>query len=205
MTGHGERPLEGNEAEDYSTVKAEIEKQNYSVETFNLAQTNRIPEDASLVVSVGPKVNFFPNEVELLENYLAEGGKFFLLLDPESEFKMNEFLEKYGFSVSDKFVVDASGLGQLFGFGAGAPLAADYGIHPITEDLAQTMTIFPSARNIKTSESSLEYEVSDLVNTSAQSWAESDIESGPFPCQLARCRRHGALRTRKRLDAEQLR
>jgi ABC-type uncharacterized transport system involved in gliding motility auxiliary subunit len=177
LTGHGERSLDGSESGDYSTAKAEIEKQNYLVDSINLAQTNQIPEDASLIVSAGPKVNFFPNEISLLENYLSVGGKFFLLLDPESEFEMNEFLAQYGLEVSNKFVVDASGLGQLFGFGAGAPLAADYADHPITEDLSQTMTIFPTARSLSTAESTLEYTSSALVSTSPQSWAETDINS----------------------------
>jgi ABC-type uncharacterized transport system involved in gliding motility auxiliary subunit len=90
---------------------------------------------------------------------------------------MNPFLEEYGLTVSDRLVVDASGLGQLFGFGAAAPLAADYADHPITRDLAQTMTIFPTARSVQSTESVLEYASSSLIRTSPQSWAESDIES----------------------------
>jgi ABC-type uncharacterized transport system involved in gliding motility auxiliary subunit len=177
LTGHGERSLDSSEGKDYSTVKSEVEKQNYLVESVNLAQTGQIPEDASVIVSAGPEINFFPNEVGLLERFLADGGKFFLLLDPESEFEMPEFLAEYGIAVTDKFVVDASGLGQLFGFGAGAPLAADYADHPITEDLSQTMTIFPTARNLQVVDSALDYNVTELVRTSPQSWAESNIEA----------------------------
>jgi len=178
LTGHGERSLEGTEATDYSNVKREIEKQNYVVESFNLAQENRIPEDASVIVSAGPKVDFFPNEVQLLEQYLSRGGKFFLLLEPDTECEMNGILGKYGITVTDKFVVDASGLGQLFGFGAASPLAADYADHPITRDLAQTMTIFPTARSVQTTESTLEYSTQSLVRTSSQSWGEADIQAG---------------------------
>jgi ABC-type uncharacterized transport system involved in gliding motility auxiliary subunit len=177
LTGHGEHDLSQSEPEGYSTVESEIKKQNYRVETYNLAQENKIPEDASVIVSAGPKVEFFPNELELLNEYLASGGKFLLLTDPESEAEMNEFLEPYGVQLNDDFVVDATGLGQLFGFGAAAPLGVDYASHPITEDLQETMSIFPGARSVAGVASELDYVTTELVRSSPQSWGESEIEA----------------------------
>lgn len=176
LTGHGEHSLNDTEATGYSQIKQDIEKQNYKVEEYNLAQQNKLPADAAVIVSAGPKMNFFPNEVSLLEKYLAEGGKFLLLVDPESEFDMNQMLGEYGVSLDKDYVVDASGLGQLFGFGAGAPLAADYADHPITKDLAGRMSIFPGARSVKSVDSPLAYTTTALVRTSAQSWGESNIK-----------------------------
>jgi ABC-type uncharacterized transport system involved in gliding motility auxiliary subunit len=176
LTGHGERSLSDSQPAGYSQVKAEIEKQNYKVEEYNLAQQNKLPQDAAVIISAGPKMDFFPNEVDLLQQYLAAGGKFFLLVDPESEFDMNKFLDQYGVSLDKDFVVDASGLGQLFGFGAGAPLAADYADHPITKDLSGQMSIFPAARSVESVDSLLGYKTIALVRTSSQSWGESDIK-----------------------------
>ena len=177
LTGHGERSLSDSQPTGYSQVKQEIEKQNYKVADYNLAQQNKLPQDAAVIVSAGPKMDFFPNEIDLIQKYLASGGKFFLLVDPESEFDMNKFLEQYGVSLDKDFVVDASGLGQLFGFGAGAPLAADYADHPITKDLSGRMSIFPAARSVKSVESSLGYSTTALIRTSPQSWGESEIKS----------------------------
>jgi len=177
LTGHGEHDLSQSEPEGYSTVESEIKKQNYRVESFNLAQENKIPEDASVIISAGPKVDFFPNEVELLKEYLASGGKFLLLIDPESEAEMNEFLALYGIQLKSDFVVDATGLGQLFGFGAGAPLGVDYAAHPITEDFQETMSIFPGTRSVAAVESELEYVTTELVRSSPQSWGEVEIEA----------------------------
>jgi len=174
LTGHGERGTDDTGEEGYSAAVQGIEKQNYRVETYNLALENGLPDDAAAIVSVGPTVNFFPSEVELLNEYLAGGGKFLLMVDAGAEFEMNEFLEKYGISLQDDFVVDATGVGQLFGFGAAAPLAAEYPDHPITEDLRGTMTIYPMARSVRTVESSLDYESADLVQSSPRSWGESD-------------------------------
>jgi ABC-type uncharacterized transport system involved in gliding motility auxiliary subunit len=177
LTGHGEHDLSQSEPEGYSTVESEIKKQNYRVEIYNLAQENKIPEDASVIVSAGPKVDFFPNELELLKEYLVSGGKFLLLMDPESEADMHGFLELYGVRLNDDFVVDATGLGQLFGFGAAAPLGVDYASHPITEDLQETMSIFPGARSVASVASELEFVTTELVRSSPQSWGESEIEA----------------------------
>jgi ABC-type uncharacterized transport system involved in gliding motility auxiliary subunit len=174
LTGHGERDITDTGDEGYSTAKESIEKQNYRVESYNLALENIVPENASAIISVGPTTDFFPNEIELLDRYLASGGKFFLLVDAGSDFEMNEFLGKYGVSITDDFVVDATGVGQLFGYGAAAPLAAEYPDHQITEDLRGTMTLYPMARSVQTTTSSLEYEPKELVQTSARSWGESD-------------------------------
>jgi len=174
LTGHGERGTGDTGEEGYSTAKQEIEKQNYRVADYNLALENILPDDPVAIVSAGPTVNFFPNEVELLDEYLADGGKFFLLVDAGSEFEMNGFLEKYGVTIQDDFVVDATGVGQLFGFGAAAPLAAEYPDHPITEDLRGTMTIYPMARSVRGKESSLEYDSKELVQSSERSWGESE-------------------------------
>lgn len=177
LTGHGERGTDDSGEEGYSTAKQEIEKQNYRVENYNLALENSIPGDAAAIVSAGPKVDFFPNEIELLGEYLAAGGKFLLLVDAGAEIAMNDFLEKYGITIQDDFVVDATGVGQLFGFGAAAPLAAEYPDHPITEDLRGTMTIYPMARSVRSTSSSLEYKPQDLILSSARSWGENDPTS----------------------------
>ncbi|HOM98761.1 MAG TPA: Gldg family protein [Acidobacteriota bacterium] len=175
LTGHGERSLEDLGETGYSSMKSEIEKQNYTVNQYNLAVENKIPEDAYVLVSAGPRESFFPNEVELLEDYLVEGGKFLLLVDPDSNFEADELLARFGVELGRDIVVDASGLGQLFGFGAAAPLAADYADHPITRDLEGTMSIYPGARSVLTRESSDGYSTVELIRTSPQSWAETEI------------------------------
>ncbi len=165
LTGHGERSLDDTDAKGYSAIRQAVEKQNYKVVSYNLAQENKLPENADVIVSV--------------KGFIASGGKFFLLVDPESGFQMNDLLQEYGLKLVDDYVVDASGLGQLFGFGAGAPLAADYASHPITRDLAGTMTIYPGARSVETTTSPQGYATTVLVRTSRQSWGESDIRREP--------------------------
>ena len=176
LTGHGERDLEESGPEGLSMAKEMVEKQNYVVKSYNLAQENKLPDDATVVLSVGPRVNFFPNEVSLLNDYLKTGGKFLLLLDPETDFAMDDFLAAYGLSVEQNVVIDASGVGQLFGLGVAAPIVATYEDHPVTNEMRGVMTFFPMARGVKTVDGSLGYETKTIMSTSERSWGETNLD-----------------------------
>lgn len=178
LTGHGEKGINDTGPHGFTTVKDAITKQNYQVKEYNLAQENKLPEDATVIVSDGPKVDFFPNEMDLLKKYLTAGGKFLLLADPQTQFKATDFLATYGLSLSGKVVIDASGLGQFMNLGPAVPLVADYADHPITKELGSVMSFFPTAQNVKQVPSSAGYKTTRLFSTSRQSWAESKIEGG---------------------------
>ena len=177
LKGHGERDVDDTGPKGLSAAREAIEKQNYQVKTFNLAQENFLPEDASVIVLAGPQVDLFPNEVALARQFLDSGGKFLWLVDPDTDFDMEDFLDAYGVSLGKKMVIDASGVGQLFGLGVAAPLVADYSDHPITKDLREIMTFFPMAQSVTATSSSLGYEGQALLSTSSRSWAESDLEA----------------------------
>ncbi|MFB3904251.1 MAG: GldG family protein [Acidobacteriota bacterium] len=181
LTGHGEKGISDTGPRGFSAVKDAVTKQNYVVKEYNLAQENKVPDDATVLVAAGPKIDFFPNEVDLLKKYMEGGGKFLLLVDPDSEFKMPDFLATYGVSLTGKTVIDASGVGQVFGLGFTVPLVASYGEHPITKELNNVMSFFPMAENIKQVSSSGGYQTSRLFSTSSRSWAEAMLESGKVP------------------------
>jgi len=174
LKGHGEKDINDTGPKGYSQAKEAITSQNYQVKDYNLAQENKIPEDATVIVSAGPTADFFPNEVELLKQFLERGGKLLIMADPQNEFKMNEFLSTYGLSLGGKVVIDASGIGQLMGLGPSAPLVGQYADHPITRDF-NVMTFYPLAQNVKSVASSAGFQVIGLMSTSRDSWAESNL------------------------------
>jgi len=184
LTGHGERSIDDFDEKGYSKIKQAIEKQNYLVKSYSLAQENRIPSDAAVIISAGPTSNFFPNEVTLLEQYLDGGGKLLLLVDPaeagKTGFEMPEFLSRYGLGLGNDQVLDASGLGQLFGFGPGAPLAGNYSQHPITRDISRSLAVFPGARSVGTTTSPVGFTATTLLSSTEQSWGETEIHADPL-------------------------
>ncbi|MEP7117952.1 MAG: Gldg family protein [Acidobacteriota bacterium] len=178
--GHGEKDPASGEREGYSAAGEALKADNYGFEKLVLAQSPVVPADAAAVVVAGPRTDFFPPEVAAIEKYLAQGGKLLLMLDPgtkKGEAAMPNLAglaAEWGMSVGDDVVVDASGVGQMFGADASVPVAASYPAHPITERF-NLMTAYPLARSVsavpvdgRTPQA--------FVETSAQSWAEKNIE-----------------------------
>ena len=199
LQGHGERDInDGTGGEGFSVARQEVENQNYRVESYNLAQQNRLPEDATVIVSAGPRVDFLSTEISLLKSFLAAGGKLLLLLDPQTDLDLGDFLAEYGFELANQVIIDASLRGQLLG--SAAPVVADYADHPMTRGLRGANTFFPGSQHIKTSTSPLDYRTTELLSTSAASWAEANFKGeevmfdpgkdteGPLPLAAAATR-----------------
>jgi len=178
LKGHGERDIDDDGAEGFSLARQEVENQTYRAQSYNLAQQNQLPADATVIVSAGPRIDFLPTEVALLKEFLEEGGSLLILVDPLTEFGMGEFFADYGLALGRNVVIDASGIGQLFGLGAAAPLVSEFEEHPMTQELSGVMTFFPMAQNVTTSSSPLDYRTQKLLTTSPRSWAESQLEEG---------------------------
>jgi ABC-type uncharacterized transport system involved in gliding motility auxiliary subunit len=147
-----------------------------------LAQVKEIPADASVLIVAGPKTDFLTPEVELLKTYLGKGGKILFMIDPPDKAETPDpanivaLLKDWAIDVGRNVVVDVSGMGQLFGTGASVPVAAKYNAHPIT-DRFRLMTAFPLARSVSAITAGVNSRyATELVTTSANSWAESDLK-----------------------------
>jgi hypothetical protein len=57
---------------------------------------NEIPADAAVVMVLGPKRPFLPEEMSALDRYLERGGSLLLALDPASDFRMGELEGRLG-------------------------------------------------------------------------------------------------------------
>lgn len=176
LQGHGEKDLNETGAEGYSLVREALERQDYRVQTYNLAQEDSLPEDATVIVSAGPEFDFLPHEVELLKQHLEEGGKLMILADPQNDFRMTEFLAEYGLGVGENVVIDASGVGRLFNLGPAVPLVTEYSDHPVTREMGMRMTFFPFAQSVELTDSPLGYQTEPLFSSSPRSWGETELE-----------------------------
>jgi ABC-type uncharacterized transport system involved in gliding motility auxiliary subunit len=179
LTGHGERDLENIERTGYSTVKKTIEEQNYDVKTLNLAREDSIPSDCSAIVIASPQTRPFDQELDRIEEYLEGGGSVLVLLDPGSE-ALKGFLDGWGIEVGDDIVIDASGVGRIFGAGPTIPLISSYENHPITKGF-KVMTFFPETRSVDKKENVPSgVRVTSLAKTTKSSWAETEPEGEKY-------------------------
>jgi ABC-type uncharacterized transport system involved in gliding motility auxiliary subunit len=181
--GHGEKDTTSSERDGFNTIVQALGRENYTTDKVVLAQKGSVPDDASVVVIAGPKTDFFPPEIDALKAYLAKNGKLLMLLDPPARIdsppltNLVALAHDWGINVGNDIVVDVSGMGQLFGASEAVPVAAQYPSHPIT-DRFRVMTAYPMSRSASPIEGGVNgHTAQPLVNTSPQSWAETDLQA----------------------------
>ena len=182
VQGHGERTPEGSDRTGYSTITSSLKNDNFETDNVVLAQQKSVPADGSVLVVAGPKTDFFPAEIDMLKPYLAKGGKILFLLDPPDRTdsppltNLIALIKDWGIDVGTNVVVDVSGMGQLLGTDVSVPVAAKYETHPIT-DRFNLLTAYPVARSVSSIEGGVNgHSAQNLVDTSKNSWAETDIK-----------------------------
>jgi ABC-type uncharacterized transport system involved in gliding motility auxiliary subunit len=176
VTGHGERSINASGSDGYSDVKSELTKESYKVQAVNLVTAGKVPAACSVVVIAGPKQALFPQETTMVEKYLDGGGKAFILADPETHTGLQPLFQAWNIKVGDNIVIDASGVGRLFGTGPAVPLVHNYGNSPITEGFSGSMTFFPLARTVNIADTSKTTPIEvALLKTSSASWATPKI------------------------------
>jgi len=206
-TGHAERDTASTERVGYSSIAAALQRENFLVETINLARDGGLPDDATLVVVAGPRADFFRAEIESLQRYLARGGAILFMVDPFEDLKryitesgialfmmdpasvsaagelrnLTAFLRDQGAELGNDVVVDNSQMGQYIGTDASVPVASAYPPHPITKDLT-SLSAYPMARSVKAAPAD-GVTIAPIIETSDKTWSETDIKqlaSGRF-------------------------
>lgn len=151
LQGHDEYAIDGSTPGLFEAA-SRLEDENFTVAPLNLAETDRVPEDAAVVVVAGPQQELFETEVIILQDYLDSGGSLFILVDPRVDTGLEPLMSEWGVVPEEAVVIDTSGGGQLVGLGPAAPLVTDYGDHPITEAFDQGRSFFPVARPLEINE-----------------------------------------------------
>ena len=179
--GHGERDTASQDRDGYGSIAAALGRENYGVDKVVIAQAGSVPDDASMVIVAGPRIDFFPNEIEALKTYLGKNGKLLLELDPPDKpdsqplTNLIALAHDWGMDVGNNVVVDASGMGRLIGTDASVPVVASYPPHAITERF-NFLTAFPLARSVTPVMGGVNgHTAQTFLETGPKSWAEADI------------------------------
>ena len=179
VTGHQEISCQESSPEGLSILCDKLRAQNYDVKELDLTKVVRVPNDATAVFVLGPISGFLKQEVQLLKDYMNDGGNFFLALAPafKSELYDNlvELVRPFGLELGKDVVIDR--LSTVQGAEATIPIISNYDAqHPITEGFS-LRTVFPLSSSVRTLEGKDMAQI--LASTSAfpGSWAETNLKA----------------------------
>jgi len=177
--GEGERDMDDSSDRGFSGVKAALGRNQYETKKVVLAQEKAVPADCTVLLVPAPEKDLLPPVVDQLRAYVKQGGKAFVMVEPELEGplpNLDALLKEWNVETHPDIVVDVSGIGQLFGTGPLTPIVAQYPYHEITKDF-RVMTAFHTARSMQAGTGSVEgVYAQNLLETTKQSWAESDLK-----------------------------
>jgi ABC-type uncharacterized transport system involved in gliding motility auxiliary subunit len=119
LTGHGERDVVDPTSDDgiFTAVNA-LTKENFDVRPLDLSRKKIVPrrtgdqpleEDQvapSLIIIAGPVKDLLDDEVDELTDFLEDGGRLLVLIDPGAPTSYIDFLSNWGVTVSRGNVID---------------------------------------------------------------------------------------------------
>ncbi|MBP3596097.1 MAG: GldG family protein [Clostridia bacterium] len=107
LTGHNELSPE----KYLSTILAYLENEVFEYSILNLLTTNAIPEECDLIAIMSPQTDLLPQEVNLLQTYINNGGNIIFTSDLYTIENINlpnlqQILDMYGISLENGAVYE---------------------------------------------------------------------------------------------------
>jgi len=185
VSGSGEHALDDSDSTGLSQFKTLLERDNYKPQPLTLVDKTAVPSDCTVLEITGPKNDYTPNEVTAIKNYVQNGGRVMVLLDPPLNFQREhiaentglvDLLQGWGVTEHKDLVLEENPMAQLFGFGPEIPLVSNYDSQPIVKDLKNTFTGFPIPRSLEVKNGD-HTTVDKLFSTTDRSVAVSNLST----------------------------
>lgn len=188
LEGHGEKELP-------SSFRQQMEKENMEINTLSLLNVDAIPEEADCIMIYAPSSDISEEEKNMLADYVAEGGKLFVMAGPTEDDSLDYLyglLADYGVEKQEGIVVESDR--EHYAFRAPYVLLPEMRDSEITNSLIEEKyyPIMPVSQGLTVTESSGRGTVTELLATSESSFSklagydistyekeEGDID-GPF-------------------------
>jgi ABC-type uncharacterized transport system involved in gliding motility auxiliary subunit len=177
VSGHGEASLYGKANFDLSDFNLKLGQQGYKSIEHQLSATGQIPENTAMLLLAAPRTPLHDPEVQILLDYLEQGGNLLWLADGEIPQRLAEYL---GIGFQPGIVVDAAAAD----LGIDTPTIGvinQYPNHPLSNAL-QGPVLLPHARAMK-QQNPGDWEAIPLLQTGSRSWNETGNLKGTIQRQ----------------------
>jgi ABC-type uncharacterized transport system involved in gliding motility auxiliary subunit len=185
VSGSDEHGLADSERSGFSGVKDLMERNNYKTRSISLLEKPEVPKDCTVLVIGGPRFDYVQPAVDAIKAYVESGGRALIMLDPPLKLgkqdigdnaAFTKLLESWGVTLNKDLVLDASGVGKIFGLGPEVPLIIDYQSHPIVREMKDIATAFPLSRSLEVKAAG-GVTPEKLFATSANSFGSNNLRS----------------------------
>jgi hypothetical protein len=164
------------EPEQLDRLQLALDEIGFEMRSLVTATASAIPTDCSVVAEIGPRVALAPGEADLLADYLKNGGRLAMLIDPQFALGadlQSRLLTPLGLSSEPAIIIDPLNHFRTDSDKVAVPY---YPPHPITARLA--LTVFAQARPIQLSEVPAAVSATVLAASSQDSYLRPTSAAG---------------------------
>ena len=172
VEGHGERNALGDANHDMGEWVKQLFNQGYRVQPINISEMQAIPDNTSILIIAGPRIDYLPGEVEIITKFINDGGNLLWLHEPGPLYKLDALADVLSLKFLDGAIIDYAG--QLIGINdptISLVTQSLYSPHLITAGFEFT-TLFPMAGAIELLTSDL-WTTKPLLGTGDHTWSET--------------------------------
>mgnify|MGYP001822372103 CR=1 FL=1 len=179
IKGHGEKSITDSGNTSFSKLAGELERKGLTLDSHNLL-LGEIPQDTSAAVITSPQRTYLDGEVELIKQYLDNGGNLLWMMDPGQMQGLEPLAESLGIRFMEGTLIDNNiNLRRTLRIQHAAMIPVlDYNAHALTENIEYN-TLFPFSRGVE--QIADQFQSTVIARSLPKSWSES----GPLEDEIA--------------------
>ncbi len=179
LEGHGERRITDQERGGLSMARGKLEDQGYRIARGSLQRDPNLLKNADVLILAGPRESPAKEELRPITQFVADGGRLLVLLDPRTTTGLDEWIAQWGITFGPGIVVDPED--RMAQGSPTALLVRRFTDHPITRGFT-TPLLLPVTQSVSFDPSSATHRTfTSLAQSSEHSWAETNFDPNATP------------------------
>jgi ABC-type uncharacterized transport system involved in gliding motility auxiliary subunit len=175
LQGEGEASIDDFTRLGMGSAKQALTGKGFDVKTLFLAKETKVPDDASAVIVASPTQALLPQELAALDRYYRDGGKLFVMVDPQTPQGVRTWLaSEFQVQAPGGLVLDPAS--RLVGGDLAVPIAAQYPFNDITQSFTLA-TAFPVSTPLVPAPKPRGVTLTPVVKASDASYVKVNLDS----------------------------
>jgi len=171
IEGHGERSPFGQQNYNLSTWAEQLKQKGFKYQALNLVEHSQIPSNTATVIIASPEKPWLDGEVEIIKNYIANGGNVLWLADPNTHHYLSALAEYVNIEFIPGTIIDPNS--QLLGIDDPRfALINDYANHPIGQ-ATSSVTLYPNAVAMESMSTTSDWQKTSLLTSPDNVWSDT--------------------------------